>query len=335
MARAGLNKHLVQQARDAIRARGQHPSLDAVRIELGNTGSKTTIHRYLKELEEEEGTRLDDAGLLSDTLKDLVSRLAARLHEEAHAIVEQAAAQHAGQVLQLQTSLREQKTALEQAHQHSQTFARDLDDERSTHRETMVLLQQEGLRAQRLEEQVRGLEARLQEGDAHRQSLEEKHQHAREALEHYRQSVKEQRDQDQRRHDVQLQQAQAELRQLQQTVVVKQTEATQLNRDNERLATELRDVQRQAHQQERLTAQLELALRTTQASLAQIEGVVDASRQEAAELRAMLQAAEGEMQRLSALLADADVARLLEARQAGHVVSLSVAAPAADTGPTD
>jgi len=94
-------------------------------------------------------------------------------------------------------------------------------------------------------------------------------------------------------------------------------------------------VQRQAHQQERLTAQLELALRTTQASLAQIEGVVDASRQEAAELRAMLQAAEGEMQRLSALLADADVARLLEARQAGHVVSLSVAAPAADTGPTD
>lgn len=335
MARAGLNKHLVKQARDAIRARGQHPSLDAVRIELGNTGSKTTIHRYLKELEEVEGTRLDDAGLLSDTLKDLVSRLAARLHEEAHAIVEQAATQHAGQVAQLQTSIREQQTALEQAHQHSQTFASELDAERSTHRETMASLQQESLRAQRLDEQVRGLEARLQEGDAHRQSLEEKHQHAREALEHYRASVKEQREQDQRRHDAQLQQTQAELRQLQQTVVVKQTEATQLNRDNERLATELRDVQRQAHQQERLTAQLELALRTTQASLVQIEGVVDASRQEAAELRAVLQAAEGETQRLSALLADTDVARLLEARQAGHVVNLSVAAPAADTGPTD
>ncbi|WP_425612332.1 DNA-binding protein [Xanthomonas translucens] len=29
---------------------GKHPSVDAVRVALGNTGSKTTIHRYLKEL---------------------------------------------------------------------------------------------------------------------------------------------------------------------------------------------------------------------------------------------------------------------------------------------
>jgi DNA-binding IclR family transcriptional regulator len=34
-------------------AQGQHPSIDAIRIALGNTGSKSTIHRYLKELEEE------------------------------------------------------------------------------------------------------------------------------------------------------------------------------------------------------------------------------------------------------------------------------------------
>ncbi|WP_434113382.1 DNA-binding protein [Paraburkholderia caffeinilytica] len=35
-------------ARDALIAQGQHPSLDAIRIALGNTGSRTTIHRYLK-----------------------------------------------------------------------------------------------------------------------------------------------------------------------------------------------------------------------------------------------------------------------------------------------
>lgn len=334
MARAGLNKHLVQQARDAILARGQHPSLDTLRIELGNTGSKTTIHRYLKELEAEEGTRLDDASLLSDTLKDLVGRLAARLHEEAHAIVEQSRAQHLAQVEQLQASGREQQHALAAAQADLHVIHDRFEAERSLHQATTATLEQERLRGQRLDEQIRGLEARLQEGEIHRQSLEEKHHHAREALEHYRQSVKEQRDQDQRRHDAQLQQAQAELRQLQQTLVIKQTEATQLNRDNERLATELRDVQRQAHQQERLTAQLELALKTTQASLAQIEGVVAASRQEAAELRIVLQTAEDDSLRLAALLADADVARLLEARQAGHVVSLKVTAPAADIGPT-
>jgi hypothetical protein len=50
MARGGVNKAVVQAARLAILARGENPSIDAVRIEMGNTGSKTTIHRYLKEL---------------------------------------------------------------------------------------------------------------------------------------------------------------------------------------------------------------------------------------------------------------------------------------------
>ncbi len=62
MARAGLNKFNVQQARDTLLARGINPSVDAVRVELGNTGSKTTIHRYLKELEAEDATQLGPAG---------------------------------------------------------------------------------------------------------------------------------------------------------------------------------------------------------------------------------------------------------------------------------
>ena len=53
MARGGINKAVVKKARQAILARGEHPSIDAVRIEMGNTGSKTTIHRYLKELDAE------------------------------------------------------------------------------------------------------------------------------------------------------------------------------------------------------------------------------------------------------------------------------------------
>ncbi len=52
MARGGINKAVVKKARQAILARGEHPSIDAVRIEMGNTGSKTTIHRYLKELDD-------------------------------------------------------------------------------------------------------------------------------------------------------------------------------------------------------------------------------------------------------------------------------------------
>ncbi len=51
MARGGLYKSDIQKARDTLRAQGKHPSVDAVRVALGNTGSKTTIHRYLKEWE--------------------------------------------------------------------------------------------------------------------------------------------------------------------------------------------------------------------------------------------------------------------------------------------
>jgi chromosome segregation ATPase len=279
MARAGLNKHLVKQARDAILVRGHNPSLDAIRIELGNTGSKTTIHRYLKDLEEEEGTRLDDASLLSETLTDLVGRVAARLHEEAHAIVEQAAAQHAAHIQQLQASLREQQLRLAKAEEDHQVTLGMLDAEHRGRQTTTAALEQERLRAQRLDEQVRGLEVRLQEGEVHRQSLEQKHQQAREALEHYRQSVKEQRDQDQRRHEAQVQQVQAELRQLQQTLVVKQGEITQLTHDNGALVTERRELQRQIQLLERQAAQLEHAVQTTQRSLDQLQGVVVDQRQ--------------------------------------------------------
>ncbi|KYO78240.1 hypothetical protein LT18_03731 [Pseudomonas aeruginosa] len=76
MARGGINKAVVQKARHALLARGAHPSIDAVRIELGNTGSKTTIHRYLKELEDAERGR-DAASIpLSEQLANLVSQLA-------------------------------------------------------------------------------------------------------------------------------------------------------------------------------------------------------------------------------------------------------------------
>ena len=43
MARGGLYKSDVQKARDALRAQGKHPSVDAVRVALGNTGGHRTL----------------------------------------------------------------------------------------------------------------------------------------------------------------------------------------------------------------------------------------------------------------------------------------------------
>src|SRR3546814_11028785 len=90
MARGGLYKSDGQKARATLPVQGKHPSIDALRVALGNTGSKTTIHRYLKELEEEEGAGVGAKVAVSDALQDLIGRLAGRLHEEAEALVAEA-----------------------------------------------------------------------------------------------------------------------------------------------------------------------------------------------------------------------------------------------------
>lgn len=76
MANGGINKAQVQKARNALIARGIHPSIDAVRIELGNTGSKTTIAKYLNELVQEGGRILGESVALGDTLRHIVADLA-------------------------------------------------------------------------------------------------------------------------------------------------------------------------------------------------------------------------------------------------------------------
>jgi DNA repair exonuclease SbcCD ATPase subunit len=267
MARGGLYKSEVQKARDALRAQGKHPSVDAVRVALGNTGSKTTIHRYLKELEEEERQGLGAKVAVSEALQDLVGRLAARLHEEAEAVVAEAQQRFAAQ-------LQERSNALEQARQEAIALSNQLQrteaalhEERTAHASAQQSLAERVTEIAQLSERIAGLTTRVTEHEAHAKSLEEKHAHAREALEHYRTSVKEQREQEQRRHEHQVQELQLALRQANEALTAKNHELLQLNRDNSqwlerhgRLERELAEARRgiEAQQKEldalRLTA---------------------------------------------------------------------------------
>lgn len=232
MARGGLYKSDVQKARDALRAQGKHPSVDAVRVALGNTGSKTTIHRYLKELEEEEGQGVGAKVAVSEALQDLVGRLAGRLHEEAEAVVAEARQRFEAQ-------LKERSQALERQQQEGAALSAQVERtdtalqvEKTAHATTRQALADATIVIRQLEERITGLTTRLAEHEAHARSLEEKHQHAREALEHYRTSVKDQREQEQRRHEHQVQELQVALRQANETLTAKNHDLLQLNRDN-------------------------------------------------------------------------------------------------------
>ncbi|KIP17042.1 hypothetical protein KY49_6958 [Burkholderia sp. MSHR3999] len=238
MARAGLTRVDVKRARDSLIAQGLHASIDAIRIALGNTGSKTTIHRYLKELEEEEGASLTRAASLSDAIQDLVARLAARLHEEAQARVDQQAAAAAAQRQQAQAEIAELTGELAALQAQLADATAALSSEQDAHAETRLAAQQRAIDIERLSQQVHDQTVRLAEHESFRQSLEEKLRHAHDALEHYRTASREQREQEARRHEAQVQQLQAELRQANQTAIVKQNEITQLNKDNARLLAE-------------------------------------------------------------------------------------------------
>lgn len=244
MARGGINKRLVKEAREAVLAKGQNPSIDTVRVELGNTGSKTTIHRYLKEIEEAQSARLDDEALLSSTIKDLVARLASNLHAEAKDIVKEANKLHKNQQQEWQEQDKKQKSAITDAENIIAKLKKKLmnvEQQRSIIAED---LQATSIKNQRLEQQIVDLAVLSEEKDKRIQSLEEKHKHARDATEHYRRSVKEQRDQDQRQHEQQVQLLQTEQRQLGQTLSIKLSEITQLNRENARFVTEVSETRK-------------------------------------------------------------------------------------------
>jgi len=245
MARGGVNKAVVQAARLAILARGENPSIDAVRIEMGNTGSKTTIHRYLKELDGGLQRTEEVAEPIDGELAGLVSRLAQRLKEQAQEPIDQAreAFEHQRKTLEaLLDEAREANTELQQQYE-IQSLA--LTQESEALLQTRSMLQTEQTRNAGLNQALADFELRLKDKDEQIRSLEEKHLHVRDALEHYRNAVKEQREQEQRRHEGQVQQIQMELRQAQQSALVRQDEITQLHRDNERVLTESRGTLRE------------------------------------------------------------------------------------------
>lgn len=255
MANSGVNKIQVKKARNALIARGHNPSIDAVRVELGNTGSKTTISNLLKELALEEAVG-KKAGV-SEVVLSLVENLSSQLHQEAQQVIDDSHSNHQATIATLKTQTEELSRQLDIAQQKINESQEKLKNTEAEKESLLNKYQLLSINAGRLEQQLVDKNEQLDERNDHIQSLEEKHLHAREALEHYRNSSKDQRDQDQRRHENQIQQLQAEIRQLNQTLSIKQTDITQLNTDNARLTTELNNSRKQSIQLERQLEQLE------------------------------------------------------------------------------
>ncbi len=250
MARAGIYKSEVLRARDNLLAMGRYPSIDAIRGELGNTGSKGTIHRYLKEIEEEEGGSPGTQVAVSDAIQDLAARLAERLHEEADQRMAALTDKHKAEIAALNDTIAALRTESESFRGQSERQTIELATEKAAYADTLATLQNERIARAQMTQRIQDMEGQLAKEEAHRVSLEEKHQHAREALEHFRAAAKEQREQDQRQFEQQVQFLQGELRATKETVNVKQQELIHSHQDNARLSSEQAHLRSELHRLE-------------------------------------------------------------------------------------
>jgi chromosome segregation ATPase len=285
MARGGINKAVVQKARQALLARGMYPSIDAVRVELGNTGSKTTISRYLKEIDAYDPRPQSSRERLGEELSAMVESLLSRLVEEGDASTELAKTAFDSERLALEAQIASLQAELTSARRRLDTQQAAIEAQTSDLQTTLSSLQAELTRNAGVSQRCTDLEALVIDRDKQIQSLEEKHVHARGALEHYRESVKEQRDQDQRRHESQLHEAQVEQRKLQQTLVLKQDDLTRLNRDNERLLGESRQQVKTLHAHETRIQTLTGEIQELKLAQAKSAGVAEQHQAQIATLR--------------------------------------------------
>lgn len=258
MARPGLYLSDVREARDALRAQGKHPSIDAVRIALGNTGSKSTIHKLLRQLDEEEGDARPFN--VSQELQSLVEELSARLLREATDTLVREREQMATAAVEQAEAIQELQSRLKAAEARTSQLQTALEREQTAHQTTVLSLQAETGARRTAEQSVANLVERIAEHETHRASLEEKHKHAREALEHFRSAAQEQREREGQRHAAEVQQLRMELRSVQQEAVGKQEEVSRLNMDAARLVADLATAQRALYAEQQAVRSLDIKL---------------------------------------------------------------------------
>jgi chromosome segregation ATPase len=283
MARGGVNKAVVKIARNALLARGVHPSIDAVRVELGNTGSKTTIQRYLRELTEAETPEPEMP--VDEELARYIGSLVERMEQMAQSALardraaferEQAGARHQREV---------EQAGLEQLQQAHAALIDARQEDRTREQALTGQLKSCELEHQRLQEALTQQLRLLEERATQISSLEEKHRYTQDALEHYREQHLVQRERETQRHDQLILQLQHEGRVAQEQLLSKTQEVSQLYRDLERMSGEHSRVYQEARKSEQALVSAQEQLKAAQLAHLQDQEQIQSMSHQATTLR--------------------------------------------------
>ena len=205
MARAGVNYVQVTKAAEIIKAKGQEPTVDRIREQLG-TGSKSTIGPLVKQWRSQHEVSGDVSGLPND-LVDIVKALYERIQQQAESTIEDMSSNHNEVISELNKALAAEKQA------NNQLTAQNEALTATANKNTDEL---ELLRSQTIQ-----YRADKEHSDATlvdlRQSLEEAKRESRvsrESLEHYQTKVAEDRQVERQQQQTVTQQFQDQIAQL-------------------------------------------------------------------------------------------------------------------------
>jgi chromosome segregation ATPase len=316
MARGGIYKSEVQRARANLVAQGRYPSVDAIRIELGNTGSKSTIQRYLKEIAEEDVGRGGGVPALSEAIQALARQLAERLQAEADARIAQLETRHAAEVSAFRDAAAKLQDQLNVATHALEEARREIETSRRRHDDLAARFTEESRARTQAVQQVADLQIQLQSQTAHTESLEGKYADARRSLDHYREAAKEQREREARKHEAEVQFLQQEIRGLQTALTETQSKLTSGNEHRARLEAELEAARRGLEAVERTKVELASINNRLASAMADREGLsklLEAERRRSEALAADSQASAEDRQRLDTRVRELE-SELLTAR---------------------
>lgn len=236
MAREGITKQLVQKAKTALLAQGQRPTIDAVRIALGNTGSKTTISHYLKELEDKPKVTLDR---LTNPLAHLVLSLSEQLQIEAEEELIKAQAQFSLEKTQFESELHRAEKLIDVQQHNLEKLEERLCHSQKQQQEDLERLSRQSTELTQAQQSIQKLTKLLQEQYTQVAILHNGQQHARETLEQFRQVRQEIHDSLLQQHALQVTHLSEELSRNSDQLSIMQKELMKLHRENARLLQQL------------------------------------------------------------------------------------------------
>lgn len=299
MARGGINKALVQEAKARLLAQGKHPSIDAVRVALGNTGSKTTISHYLKELDGTGENPASGLNRLTAPLAQTVTVLAEQLQAEADEIIQQVRERYATSEATLTQQLRNAEAQGRELEKHLRTLQQQLRDlTKASQQQATELVnthKQLGATCAKVQEQS----TQLTEKQTQLNELSAHYQHAREGLEHFRQHSQDARDVLRAQHEHEVQLLTSQLRAQTLLLGEKQQALVDLHRDNARLIEEFTHVRQENARLEKTLRGLTQRCDHLSSHHAQLLGQKESISEQVAGLQQRLDAKSSECERLS------------------------------------